>query len=135
MNRRIFIIVILVIGLFFVVNELRKGPEHQDDAFKISQAKNTAMTLLMVNKYDSAIENFNNALALDPNDSEAYFGRAMAYAGKEDFNQTIKDYTKAIEIDPKYIEAYSMRSEIYKKIGNMDLAEKDLQKAASLKSL
>ena len=135
MNRKVFIAVILVIGLFFIVNDLRTGPEHQDDAFKISQAKNTAMTLLMVNKYDDAIENFNNALALDANDAEAYFGRAMAYAGKEDFNQAIKDYTKAIEIDPKYIEAYSMRSELHKKNGNLDLAEKDLQKAASLKLL
>ncbi|MDL2280718.1 tetratricopeptide repeat protein [Selenomonadales bacterium OttesenSCG-928-I06] len=134
MKKKAVLIIIFVIALFVTVNNM-KSETPKDDAFFISQAKNTGLTLVMVNNYDSAIEYYNKALAIDPNDSECYYWLAIAYSGKEDSAQALNNFNKAIELDPKYIEAYTMRSELHRKMGNQDLAEEDLRKAASLKKI
>ena len=111
----------------------------KDDTLLINQTKNTGLTLVMTNQYtnqyDSAIEYYNKALAINPNDAECYYWLAIAYSGKEDLSQALNNFNKAIELDPKYIEAYTMRSELHRKIGNKNLAEEDLKKAASLKPI
>ena len=134
MRKKFFLIIVFVIALFVIVNNMISEPT-KDDTFLISQAKNTGLTLVMINKYDSAIEYYSKALAIDPNDAECYYWLAIAYSGKEDLPQALNNFNKAIELDPKYIEAYTMRSELHRKMGNKDLAEEDLKKASSLKPI
>ena len=49
--------------------------------------------------YHAAIEYFTRVIEVSPNDSVAYFDRAMAKEMLHDYNGAIEDYTKQIGID------------------------------------
>jgi tetratricopeptide (TPR) repeat protein len=73
--------------------------------------------------YDRAIEQYNEALKLDPNYAVAYYSRGVAYYSRgsahlnnndydranKDYDRAIADYDEAIKLDPKYAAAYSSR--------------------------
>jgi tetratricopeptide (TPR) repeat protein len=59
--------------------------------------------------YESAIEDFNRAIELDPKNSMAYSYRAIAKKSIGRFTEGIEDYTKQIELDPSNIAAYLSR--------------------------
>ena len=74
---------------------------------------NEGGSLFQKGNYDSAIQKYNEALQIDPNNSIGYNLLGMAYRFK--FNQTgtqefkdkeIESFKKAIELDPKYWVAY-----------------------------
>ena len=49
---------------------------------------------------DQAIEDFNEAIRLDPSDAEAYHGRGDVRLRQKRFNEAIGDYRKSIELKP-----------------------------------
>ena len=51
--------------------------------------------------YAGAIEDYTQAIELDPKFAEAYFNRGNAKHSSGDYAGAIEDYTKAIELDPK----------------------------------
>ena len=55
---------------------------------------------------DSAIDEFDEAIALDPQLAEAYYNRGTAYLDKGNYDQAIADFNQAIEIDPQLADAY-----------------------------
>ncbi|MEH2061364.1 MAG: serine/threonine-protein kinase [Nostoc sp.] len=87
------------------------------------------------NKKDQsgAIKDFTDAININPNYAEAYYGRANAqfYAGN--YQRSAEDATKAIEIKGDYAEAYSRRCAAYVLIQkNFQQAENDCTKALDL---
>lgn len=60
-------------------------------------------------QFDHSILYYDKLLALAPNDSEAYFNKAVAKGMIMDVAGSIKDYDKAIELEPNYMEAYANR--------------------------
>ena len=64
---------------------------------------------------DSAIEGYTKAIALDPQDAEAYGNRGLAYYGKGDYDQAIADLSQAIALDPQDAEAYCDRGNAYRR--------------------
>ena len=58
---------------------------------------------------DSAIDDFSQAIALQPADPISYFARGRAYAARGKPDEAIDDFNRAIAIDPDYIEAYAHR--------------------------
>jgi tetratricopeptide (TPR) repeat protein len=69
--------------------------------------------------YDLALEDYTQAIKLDPNLAAAYFGRGNAYYHKDDYDWAIADYTQAIKLDPddKYW-GYNRLFNIYYDMGN-----------------
>lgn len=57
--------------------------------------------------YDSAIENFKNALEIDPYNLSIYNDLGIIYYCKKDYKSAIKIYEKAIEVNPSYAIAYN----------------------------
>lgn len=51
---------------------------------------------------DLAIKNFNNALKIDPEKADFYFGLGLAYLNKNQTNSAIENFNKAKEINPDY---------------------------------
>jgi Flp pilus assembly protein TadD len=45
-------------------------------------------------EYDRAIENYNKAIELKPDDAEAYYNRGIAYKNKGEYDRTIENYIK-----------------------------------------
>ena len=63
------------------------------------------MDLINANNREDAIILLNKAINLEPNRSEAYNNRGLAYYGNGDIEKAISDYRKSMEIDPNYISA------------------------------
>ena len=51
-------------------------------------------------KVQGALEDYNQAINLDPKAAKTYVGRGLAHAGKGDREGMIADFRKALEIDP-----------------------------------
>jgi small glutamine-rich tetratricopeptide repeat-containing protein alpha len=56
--------------------------------------------------YDSAIEQYTEAIKLDAN-PVYYSNRAAAWGGLGEHGKAVEDAEKAIELDPKFSKAYS----------------------------
>jgi tetratricopeptide (TPR) repeat protein len=86
-------------------------------------------------QYDRAIEDYNEAIRLDPNSALAFIDRGVAYYFKDNYEKAIADYDAAIRIDPKRSHAYTNRGAAYKKLGRVDRAIEDESEAIKLDPL
>lgn len=60
--------------------------------------------------YRGAIEVFNRVLQSNPDDVEAYFNRALAYAQVEDYQKAIVDYSRVLRLTPNDPDALTNRA-------------------------
>jgi tetratricopeptide (TPR) repeat protein len=88
--------------------------------------------LLIKGDKDLAIADFNKAIELKPQYTEAYYYRGAIWLNKGDKNLAIADFNKAIELEPRYTGAYVMRGETRWIMGDKDLAIADFNKAIEL---
>jgi len=88
--------------------------------------------LVRHNKFDEAIKEFNNAVAVNPKSSAAYYNLGFAYDKKEDLKNAIVYFSKAIEIDPALADAYYNRAFVYYKKGDFDSAISDYNKVIEI---
>ena len=79
--------------------------------------------------YVGAIENFSEAIRLDPNLAMAYNMRGLAWCGHGNTDAAIKDFSAAIRIDPKLAGAYYNRGMTRKNIGEFQSAIEDYEEA------
>ena len=60
-------------------------------------------------EFDRAIEDYSEAIALNPQFADAFLSRGMAYKTKGDLGHAIQDYGHAIQLNPQYADAYDAR--------------------------
>jgi tetratricopeptide (TPR) repeat protein len=84
--------------------------------------------------YEQAIEDFTQALRLDPNNVNIYGERGVTYAQKGDSDRAITDYNQAIRLNPNLAEAYISRGIAYAQKGDNDRAIADYNQAIRLNS-
>ncbi len=82
--------------------------------------------------YDAAIEQFTQAITLNPEYAVAYNNRGWAYYEKGEYDRAIQDYDQAIALDENYKDAYYFRGFIYKLKGERDKAIADFRKYLEL---
>lgn len=76
-----------------------------------------ALTEDQIAVHFASIDNFSAKIARNPNDVDAYFGRALDFTLVQDFSEALKDYTKVIEQDPDFAMAYFNRAVVrYKQL-------------------
>ena len=80
-----------------------------------------------------AIEDFNKAIELDPENANTYYFRGHAYHNKGDHDRAIEDYNKTIELDPENANAYCNRGLVYGRKGEYDWSIEDCNKSLELK--
>jgi tetratricopeptide (TPR) repeat protein len=115
---------------------------HFDGAIKSIQGENLVVPSIFYTcrgsanlsggKLDQAIQDFNIAIQLDPNDAVSYNNRGMANRLLGNFDLAIQDYNKAIEINPESFEAYNNRAVAYGTIGQSNEAMRDLDKVIQI---
>ena len=69
-----------------------------------------------INEYKDAISDFSKVLELDPNNEKAYYNRAIAKIGLEDYIGAISDFTKEIEINRisfNFVTHFKLNDSIY----------------------
>lgn len=60
--------------------------------------------LAQLKRFEEALETYENALKLDPQVADSWFGKAicLSFLGREE--EAEEAYRKAVEIDPRYAE-------------------------------
>jgi len=79
-----------------------------------------------------ALECYNRAIELNPEDAVAYNNRGNAYDDKGNYKMAIRDYERAMELNPELAWAYNNRGLVYAKKGEYDLAIRDYDRAIEL---
>ena len=84
--------------------------------------------------FDAAVSKFNKVLKADPNNAEAYFGKAEASVGvpKMSPEEVMALYKKAVDLDPKNPIYHSSYAAYLLEIGRFNEAEAAYVKAAEL---
>src|SRR5882724_3726980 len=59
--------------------------------------------------FTGAIAEYDQAIAINSRDEQAYYNRGLAKYNLKDNNGAISDYTQAIAIKPQYSDAYTNR--------------------------
>jgi len=75
--------------------------------------------------FDRAIADYNQAVTIDPTESDYLNSRAAAYEAKGDINRAMADYDKAIQINPKSIYAFNSRGASFQRKGDYARASSD----------
>ena len=78
------------------------------------------------------IEDYTEAIRLNPDDAEAYYNRGLAYYEQGNLDKAIADYDEAIRLNPDDAQAYYNRAIAYYDRGNLDKAIADYQIAIDL---
>jgi tetratricopeptide (TPR) repeat protein len=94
---------------------------------------NRGVAHLAVGDPDSAIEDYDRALALDPNYAIAHSNRGMAHLAKGAFVQALRDYDKATELYPAYAQAYANRCWLFGFMGYGETALADCDESLRLR--
>ena len=81
---------------------------------------------------DKAIADCNQAIRLEPNDTNAFFNRGYAYKAKGRYDRAIEDYDRAIRLNPSDADAFSNRGVAHKAKGQYDRAFEDFNQAIRL---
>ena len=89
-----------------VVDSLREAIQTMLSQAELAlQQGNFLMTLKQI---DKAIENYSRAIKLNPNYTDAYKNRGIAYREKGKYNRAITDFSTAIDLKPDDAEIYKV---------------------------
>ncbi|MDF5727134.1 MAG: tetratricopeptide repeat protein [Rhizonema sp. PD38] len=96
--------------------------------------KNNAQGLDKINKGDfrGAIEDFNQVIRLNPNDTDAYCNRGVAHYELGDKKAAIEDFNQAICLNPNFADAYHNRGLSHYELGDKKAAIEDFNQAICL---
>jgi tetratricopeptide (TPR) repeat protein len=84
-------------------------------------------------KYRPALEDFNTAAGLAPQNAEAFASRGQAYQQIGKMEQAQADYQRAIELDGRLADAYFGRGSVSEQSGNIPAAISDYTKVIDIK--
>lgn len=102
-------------------------------AASVTEAKaHTAkgQTLAKAGEKSGALDEFNRAIALDPYNAQALYGRALIYQSDNEHESAIADFTAANGLNPQKVEPLLGRATSYLAIGKVKEAAADLDEAS-----
>jgi tetratricopeptide (TPR) repeat protein len=83
-------------------------------------------------QYDKAMENYDNAITVDPNDYLAYTNRGVIFDRLGQFDKALESYNKAVISNPGDYKVYFNRGLTYDKMGRTADAIEEFQMAIRL---
>lgn len=83
-------------------------------------------------EYDKALADYDKALTINPNYTEAFVNRGNVHVLKKDLGVAVVDYTHALELDPFNAEAYYRRANVMYLDGKYEAALADYDKALEI---
>jgi tetratricopeptide (TPR) repeat protein len=105
----------------------------RDKAEKLAEAfNNRGVAYRLKGDYDSAIQDYGQAIKLNAKFATAHVNRGVAYDNKGEYDRAIQDYDQAIKLKPS-AEAYFNRGNAYLRKGQHDHAIDDYNQALKLK--
>lgn len=134
--------VILAVGLavgylfFWDAFDKESKPEHD---LKVAEARVNAApndvdarialgwAFVQVNKLDQAVEQYDNALKLDPNNEIAKYNLALVKIQRQDYNGARQDLEALQKENPRYLDVRATLGVLYNQIGQYKLAVPELE--------
>lgn len=114
---------------FSLINIAEKSIAESSEAENGTVGSNTTE---LDGRYNQSLQAFQRALDLDPDDADAWRGRALAYSGLKDHDEALKASDKAVEIDPGYGQAWLDRGILLLEMGRTEEALFALDRALSI---
>ncbi len=81
---------------------------------------------------DAALDDFNQAVRLDPKYLAAYYGRGQARLNKGDWEAAISNFDQVLDLDPRYANAFNDRAYARQNLGDLDGALTDYDQALAI---
>ena len=104
----VFVIICLVMIIDYAcIDKLNDANQHN----------NAGMELFNQGLFNESIDEFSEAIRLDPQLALAYYNRGTAYNALGEYERAIEDLEEAISLDPQLEQAYHNRGATYKKLG------------------
>ena len=82
----------------------------ENEGTQVAAYNNRGLAYYELGEFDRALEDYSQAIALDPDYAYAYFGRAYTYYELGRNDEAIADFDQALALDPTYTEGYSGRA-------------------------
>jgi tetratricopeptide (TPR) repeat protein len=119
--------ILLTLPLFSQEN---KPTPHEQALTSLSEGMEKASS----GKWTDAINDYNNAIALDPKNADAYYNRALARFNLQDYRGALMDHSRAISIGTStgadcVSAAYYGRGQCFYQLGQKDKACLDFIKS------
>jgi tetratricopeptide (TPR) repeat protein len=92
-----------------------------------------AFAYLKVKKYEQAISDYNNAIALSPDNTHLYASRSVAFTKTKEWDRALDDVQHAMKLDPSNAALYKLRGLCYEQAGETAKAAADMDTAAKMK--
>lgn len=89
---------------------------------------NGAFKLFQEKKWQDAANEFQRALANNPNNQATHYYLGACYHNLRNYQNSIANYNRAIQLDPNYDLAYLGRSNLFMAANQLDQALKDVDK-------
>jgi tetratricopeptide (TPR) repeat protein len=93
---------------------------------------NRGLAYAQLGEFAQAIEDFNQALRLEPKLAVAYYNRGFVYFGKREYEKAVEDFSESLRLDPKFAAAYNNRGTTYGALGQLERAITDFDRALQL---
>ena len=106
----------------------RLSAAHQAVAYN-----NRGFAYRRLKQYHRAIQDYNEAIRLNPRYAGAYNNRGIGYANLKQYRRAIQDYNEALLINPRYAKLYANRGLAYEQLEQKQLAIRDYRKFLSLR--
>jgi tetratricopeptide (TPR) repeat protein len=103
---------------------------NKNDVEEAQAATKRGKTLARSGKSEAALEEFNNAINLDPYSADARYNRGLLYQGEKQHEQAIEDFTAANGLIPQHAEPLLGRAISYLALDKAREAAADLDEAA-----
>jgi serine/threonine protein kinase len=112
-----------------------KEPQKQTPSRDAAEVFRRANELRQRGSYRQAIEEYSDAIRLDPKFMNAYTNRGLSYYFLNDYDRAVEDYSAAIKIDPNAKDAsipYLNRAIVWRTRGNAERALEDIENSLRL---
>ena len=109
------------------------APESAVSAANVTEAQThteKAQAFAKSGQTQAALDEFNRAVALDPYNAQALYGRALLYQGNNEHDFAIADFSAASGLNPQKAEPLLGRAVSYLAIGKVKEAAADLDEAS-----
>jgi tetratricopeptide (TPR) repeat protein len=116
------------------VESFRKATalDHKNAPNLFAVLQQRAVAYVGQQQFQEAVEDFNEALKINPRDAGTHERRAYVEMKLSDFDKALADYSEAIKINPNEVRYYLLRSYIYEVKGDTKNAMADTDKVLKM---
>ena len=107
-------------------------PTATPDPVGAQSAFREAMAFFNESEFQKAIDQYSEAIGLDPGNKYAFWNRGISYGRLGQYHKTLSDHTEALRLDPENEELYFLRGLDYQLLGQYSRAIDDYDEAIRL---